>query len=121
VTPRALFVLLAAVAVTVALVGSAGAASARLTGKVGPGFTIDLRAGGKKVTRLKAGIPYRLTVSDRSEDHDFRLSGPGVNRVVTAEEFVGTRTVVVRFRAGTYRFLCAPHADHMRDSLRAAR
>jgi hypothetical protein len=108
-------------ALSVALVGAATAAPATLTGTVGPGFTIDLRAGGKKVTRLNAGVPYRLTVTDRSEDHDFRMTGPGINRVVTGEEFVGKKSVLLRLRAGTYRFFCAPHADHMRGSFRAAR
>jgi len=40
---------------------------------------------------------------------------------VTGEEFVGRKSIVVRFRAGTYRFFCAPHADEMRGSFRAAR
>ena len=106
-------------ALSVALVGAAAAAPAKLTGTVGPGHTIDLRLGGTKVTRLKSGVSYRLVVSDRSEDHDFRLSGPGVNRVVTGEEFVGTKSLVLRLRRGTYRFFCAPHADQMRGSFRA--
>lgn len=104
-------------ALAVGLAGTAGAAPAPLTGTVGPGHTIDLRQGGKKVTRLKAGS-YRLTVTDRSDDHDFRLVGPGVNRVVTGEEFVGRKTVVLRLKKGTYRFYCAPHADSMRGGFR---
>ncbi|MGH3078118.1 MAG: hypothetical protein ACRDPZ_08030 [Gaiellaceae bacterium] len=106
-------------ALSLALVGAGSAAPAKLTGAVGPGHTIDLRVGGKKVTTLKAGAAYRLVVSDRSEDHDFRLSGPGVNRVVTSEEFVGTKSVVLKLGKGTYRFFCAPHADQMRGSFRA--
>jgi hypothetical protein len=105
-------------ALSLALVGAGSAAPTKLTGAVGPGHTIDLRVGGKKVTRLKAGVAYRLVVSDRSEDHDFRLSGPGVNRVVTGEEFVGTKSVVLKLEKGPYRFFCAPHADQMRGSFR---
>lgn len=108
-------------ALAIALVGSAAAAPAKLTGTVGPGYSIDLRLGGKKVTRLESGVAYRLVVSDRSEDHDFRVSGPGVKRVVTGEEFVGRKSVLLKLRKGTYRFFCAPHADEMRGSFRAAR
>jgi hypothetical protein len=109
------------VALALVLVGPAASAPAQLTGTVGPGFTIDLRQNGKKVTRLKAGVAYRLVVSDRSEDHDFRLSGPGVNRAVTGEEFVGKKAVALRLRAGAFRFFCAPHADEMRGSFRVVR
>jgi plastocyanin len=42
-----------------------------------------------------------------------------VNRVITGEDFMGTRAVVVKLRKGTYRFLCAPHSDAMRGSFRA--
>ena len=108
----------------VAVLVSAGAASAapvKLVGTVGPGDTIDLRLGARKVTRLKAGVAYRIVVTDRSEDHDFRLLGPGLNRLVTGEEFIGRQAVLVRFRKGTYRFFCAPHADEMRGSFRVTR
>jgi plastocyanin len=109
--------IVAGIALSAVAAGMAGAAPIPLSGSVGPGHTIELRLGGKQVTRLKAGA-YRLTVNDRSEDHDFRLVGPGVNRVVTGEEFVGRRTVVLTLRRGTYRFYCAPHADEMRGSFR---
>lgn len=105
----------------VLLVGTAAAAPPTVAGTVGPGYTIGLRLGGKKVTRLKAGVAYRFVVADRSDEHDFRLSGPGVRRVLTGEEFVGRRSVVLRLRPGTYRFFCAPHADEMRGTFRVAR
>ena len=54
----------------------ATAAQTTVMGKVGPGYTISLTIGGKKVTKLKAGVKYRFVVADRSEDHDFRLRGP---------------------------------------------
>ena len=95
------------------------AAALLLVGKVGPGYTISLSLGGKKVRTLKAGKAYRFVVTDRSEDHDFHLIGPGVNRVITGKDFMGTRAVVVKLRKGTYRFLCAPHSDAMRGSFRA--
>ncbi len=112
--------LLAAVLATSALVVAAPAAAApvKVAGTVGPGHTITLKLGGKKVTKLKAGTAYRFVVSDRSEDHDFRLVGPGVNRVITGEEFTGTKSVVLKLKKGAYRFFCAPHADDMRGGFK---
>jgi hypothetical protein len=37
------------------LVGAAAAAPTKVVGKVGPGYTISLSLGGKKVRTLKAG------------------------------------------------------------------
>src|SRR5687767_2270392 len=77
------------VALTVAIAGTAPAAPTVTTvqGTVGPGFTIDMKLGGKSLTRLKAGVRYRLRVSDRSSIHNFHLTGPGVNRVITGIGF----------------------------------
>lgn len=80
-------------------------------GTVGPGFTIALA---KKPT--KAG-KTRVTVSDRSEFHNFHLSGPGVN-VKTSVGAVGTKTFTVTLKKGTYRFVCDPHASQMKGSFR---
>jgi plastocyanin len=110
--------LLGAVAVAaLAAIGSGSAASARtVNGTVGPGFTIGLTMQGKKVTRLKAGTAYRFVISDRSDIHDFHLSGPGLNRVLTTVEFTGTKTFVLRLKKGSYRFVCDPHSGFMRGS-----
>jgi len=110
---------LAAVALSVAAVASA--APAKVTGTVGPGHTIELSMGGKKVTKLKAGVPYRFVVSDRSDVHDFRVVGPGVNKVITSVGFVGQKTAVLTLKPGAYRFYCAPHADEMHGGFRAVR
>jgi plastocyanin len=80
-----------------------------LTGSVGPGFTITLAQGGKKVTSLKAGS-YTIAVSDKSNIHDFHLLGPGVNKVVTTVPFVGKKSVTVTLKKGTYTYQCDPHA-----------
>ena len=106
-------------AVWLAVAGSASAAPVKVVGKVGPGYTISLTIGGKKVKQLRAGASYRFTISDRSSDHDFHLMGPGVMKTITSEEFVGTKSVVLKLRKGTYRFLCNPHSDDMRGSFRA--
>lgn len=112
---RLVLVLLAA---TLALVAaSAAQAATKLSGTVGPGFTISLTKGGKKVTTLKAGS-YTISVSDKSSSHDFHLSGPGVNKVITSVGFTGAKSVTVRLKKGTYRYVCDPHASQMRGSFR---
>jgi plastocyanin len=89
----------------------------RLTATVGPGFSISLTSGGKKVTRLKAGR-YRITVRDRSPMHNFHLTGPGLNKK-TAVAFHGTVTWTVTLKKGkTYRYICDPHKTTMKGSFR---
>lgn len=90
----------------------------RLVATVGPGRTITLTRGGRRVTSLRPGV-YRITVRDRSRFHNFHLQGPGVNRRTTVP-FVGTQTWRVTLRKGTYRFRCVPHALGMRGSFRVA-
>jgi plastocyanin len=115
-----------AIAVTVsglalALAANAPAAAPKtVQGTVGPGFTIKLTLAGKKVTKLKKGVRYRFLIRDRSSIHDFHLMGPGVNRVLTSVDFTGTKSVVLRLRKGTYRFVCDPHASLMHGSFRVA-
>jgi plastocyanin len=104
-------------AATFVLTAPAGAGPKVVNGSVGPGFTISLTSGGKKVTSLKAGT-YRFDVSDRSPIHDFHLSGPGVNKVITAVSFQGRRSVIVKLKRGTYRYVCDPHASFMKGSFR---
>ena len=107
--------LLGAVAAAALAATSSGlAASAKsITGTVGPGFTIGLAMHGKKVTKLKAGTAYRFVIRDRSSIHDFHLSGPGLNRVLTSVRFTGTKSFVLRLRKGSYRFVCDPHSGIM--------
>ena len=91
------------------------AAAPTIRGTVGPSDTILMT---KKPTK---GGTYRLTVQDRSDDHNFRLTGPGV-RVATSVGGTGTKTFTVKLQAGkTYRFVCDPHADEMRGSFRVRR
>jgi plastocyanin len=87
-----------------------------LNATVGPGFTIFLRhADGRNVTQLDAG-EYRIVVDDRSIEHNFHLSGAGVN-MATEVETVGIVTWDVTFAdAQVYRFVCDPHALTMRGS-----
>ncbi len=88
-----------------------------LTATVGPGASISLTSGGKKVKTLKAGR-YRITVRDRSHMHNFHLSGPGLNKK-TAVAFHGTVTWTVTLKKGkTYRYVCDPHKARMKGSFR---
>lgn len=104
----------AVVAVALAATGSSTAAPAKtVTGTVGPGFTIALTIGGKSVTKLKAGVSYRFVISDRADIHDFHLSGPGLNRVLTTVPFVGTKSFLLRLKKGTYGYVCDPHSSFM--------
>lgn len=92
--------------------GGSSAAPA-LRGTVGPSFTIKLTKAGKTVKTLRAGT-YRLTVSDRSAEHNFVLEKErGVERVLTSVSFVGTKTVTVRLTRGVWKFYCDPHASVM--------
>ena len=114
--------LLGAVAATaLAATGSGMAASAKtVNGTVGPGFTIGLTMQGKQVTKLKAGTAYRFVISDRSDIHDFHLSGPGLNRVFSSVEDTGTKSIMLRLKKGNYRFVCDPHSGIMHGSFRVA-
>jgi plastocyanin len=116
---RALVVAVTAAALLV--VGSGSAATPKtVNGTVGPGFTIGLTMNGKRVTNLKAGTPYRFVISDRADIHDFHLSGPGLNRVLTGVEFTGAKSFVLRLKKGSYRFVCDPHASFMHGSFRVS-
>ena len=102
-----------------AALGAPGIARAqtKLFAKVGPGFEILLRdANGVRVTQLDPGT-YDVEVDDASEEHNFHLSGPGVDERTTVG-FVGKVTWTVTLVNGTYVYLCDPHATTMRGSFR---
>jgi plastocyanin len=102
-----------------ALLAPAAALAAKpvvLSGVVGPDTTIVLKnAKGAKVTKLKAG-KYTIKIADKAAFHDFHLTGPGVNKVITGLGFVGTKSVIVTLKKGTYKYVCDPHSDHMNGS-----
>jgi plastocyanin len=108
--PLALAAGLVAVGLTLAIPAMARPTATPLAGTVGPGFTITLDKGGKKVTSLKPGA-YKITVNDKAKIHDFHLFGPGVNKVITSVPFSGTKSVTVTLKNGTYTYQCDPHAS----------
>ena len=86
------------VVLAVTAAGSAAASKAkRLTATVGPGFTI--------------------TVKDKSNIHNFHLTGPGVNKK-TSVKAVKTYTWKVTLKKGTYKFICDPHKTIMKGTLK---
>ena len=113
---RIRFAVLAGVAAVLVLVASASAAPVKLSAVVGPGFTISLKKGSAKVTKLKAG-KYTISVSDKSNIHNFHLTGPGVNKK-TGVGFTGTAKWTVTLKKGIYKFLCDPHKAVMKGSFK---
>jgi hypothetical protein len=87
-----------------------------LRAEVGPGFTIFLRrADGTAVTHLDPG-EYAIVVEDKAIEHNFHLSGAGVD-LATSVENVETANWTVVFADGqVYRFVCDPHSTTMGGS-----
>jgi plastocyanin len=105
--------ILATAALALMLAAPASSATA-LTGTVGPGFTISLTAGGKKVSKLKAGT-YTIKISDKSNIHNFHLTGPGLNKS-TSVGGTGSQTWTLKLKKGKYHYQCDPHASFMNGS-----
>jgi plastocyanin len=82
-----------------------------LTGTDGPGFTITMNK-----TTVKAGT-YTITIHDRSNIHDFHLTGPGVDKK-TSVPAVSTTKWTVKLKKGTYHFVCDPHKTIMHGVLK---
>jgi plastocyanin len=106
-------VAVAGTALVLVAVPALAATTPTFRGTDGPGFTITMA---KKPT--KAG-KIKLTISDKSDFHNFHLVGPGVN-VQTTVPFVGTKSFTVTLKKGTYRFVCDPHATSMKGSFKVS-
>jgi hypothetical protein len=103
----------AALAACLVVAAPTGADNGQLVGTVGPGFSISLKdSSGAAVQHLDPGT-YTLVVHDLSEEHNFHLSGPGVD-VTTDVTFVGDQTFTITVTNGTYNFVCDVHASRMR-------
>ncbi len=108
---RGLLVLAAAAAV-VLVPAAVPATLPQLIGTVGPGFSITLsHPDGSLVTQLDPGT-YEIVVHDESEEHNFHLSGPGVN-MLTPVETESDVTWTVTFVEGRYKAVCDPHSFQM--------
>ena len=105
---RRLLLPLAVLTIALAAVAGGYAATPRLTGETGPGFTIEVKQAGKDVKTLKAGT-YTIKVEDKSSIHNFHLVGPGVNKT-TSVPFTGEKTWPVKLKPGRYTYKCDVHA-----------
>ena len=95
-----------------------GEPNVTLTAVVGPGFNISLKnADGTGVSHLDPGS-YDVTVTDNSIEHNFHLSGPGVDQK-TDVEGMGTVNWTVTITDGTYTFICDAHPTQMKGSFTA--
>jgi plastocyanin len=106
--------LCAAVVAAAAVAGGAGAATPKLTASVSDPTNISLKMGSSKVTSLKAGR-YTIVVKDQAADHNFHLSGPGIDKK-TSVGGKSTATWTVTLTKGTYKYVCDPHSSFMKGS-----
>ena len=92
-----------------------GSSAPKLKGVVGPGFTISLKKGGKKVKQLKAGR-YTFAITDRSSMHDFTLEqekGGTFEKHLTKVPQTGTVTKTITLKKGKWKYYCSAHEDEM--------
>jgi plastocyanin len=114
---RGLIVLAATAAFVLAPVGTpARSANPQLIATVGPGFTIRLaHPDGSAATKVDPGV-YDIVVRDLANEHNFHLSGLGVEESTDVEALVNV-TWTVTFKDARYTFVCDPHYTTMRGSL----
>jgi plastocyanin len=103
-----------AAAVAAAALGRPAAAP-KLKGTVGPGFSISLTQGGKKVKTLKPGS-YTFVVSDKASIHNFvleRETGGKFEKAITSVTFKGTKSATITLKKGKWKYYCKPHEAMM--------
>jgi plastocyanin len=95
---------------------SAQASTPKLTGQVGPAFSITLKKGTTKVKTLKAG-KYLFVISDKAGIHNFTIErekgGPKIEKTLTGTTFMGKKTVAVTLKKGTWKYYCSVHESSM--------
>jgi hypothetical protein len=113
---RGLVAVAAAAAFVLAPAGTPSvSANPELIGTVGPGFSIRLaHPDGSVVKKVDPGV-YDIVVRDLSVEHNFHLSGPGVDRFTAVDQLVNV-TWTVTFVEGRYAFECDPHSITMRGT-----
>jgi plastocyanin len=94
--------------------GPAAGDNPQLIGTVEGVITITfVDANGTPVTHLDPGT-YDIVVHDRSDQHNFHLSGPGIDRKTETNDIVEV-TWTVTFVEGRYVFQCDPHSGMRGD------
>lgn len=113
---RGLVALAAAAAFVLAPAGAPSvSANPQLLATVGPGFSIGLtHPDGSIVTKVDPGV-YDIVVRDLANEHNFHLSGLGVNEFTDVEAIVNV-TWTVTFQDARYTFVCDPHSSDMHGS-----
>ncbi len=98
-------------AVCAVALAAPGVAQAQLVATVSDPGVISLTQGGAPVTHLAPGT-YTIEVHDLTQNHNFHLSGPGVDETtgISAEE---TPTWTVTLTDGVYHFQCDVHPGSM--------
>jgi plastocyanin len=115
---RRLLVAVAGLSAALVLAGAAlsqGTATPKLSGTVGPGYTIKLTKRGVKVTSLKAG-KYTFSLADKSGIHDFTLEqerGGKFEKHLTGIPFTGKKSVTVTLKKGKWKYYCSAHEPQM--------
>src|SRR5947209_15590241 len=107
---KAVAVLATCTGVALAVAGAAYSRSTStptLKGVVGPGFTISLKKGGKKVKTLKAG-KYKFVISDKSSIHNYTIerekpSKPHIEKHATSTSGTGMKTFTMTLKPGSWR------------------
>jgi plastocyanin len=108
-----LILLIATVAVLTG--GSADAATPNLMAEVGPGFNISLKdTSGNVIKHLDPG-QYTIQVDDKSDMHNFDLTGPGVSKSTMVAD-IGSEIWQVTFADGTYKYVCDAHVTTMKGA-----
>ncbi len=113
---RIALVLFAVALAAAAFLVSAQASTPKLTGTVGPGYTITLKKGTTKVKTLKAG-KYTFVITDKASIHNFTIErekgGPKIEKTLTSTSFQGKKTVTVTLKTGSWKFYCSNHESQM--------
>ena len=118
--------ILAAVALTAAGTAFGHASSTpTLKGVVGPGYSIKLTKGGKRIESLKAGT-YKFVITDRSTYHNFTVerekpSKPKLEKHLTGTAFMGTKTVEMTLKPGSWSFYCSNHEAQMHGDFKVTK
>ena len=127
--PRKPFLALAvmtAVALTVAGAAlSSGTSTPTLKGVVGPGYSIKLTKGGKRVKSLKAG-KYRFVITDKSSFHNFTVerekpTKPKLEKHITSTAFTGSKTIVMTLKPGSWSYYCSIHEAQMHGDFKVTK
>ena len=113
---RIALVLLAVALAAAAFLVSAQASTPKLTGTVGPGYTITLKKGTAKVKTLKAG-KYTFVITDKASIHNFTVErekgGPKIEKTLTATTFQGKKTVTMTLKTGSWKYYCSNHESQI--------